>query len=69
MLRILTRNNSSSYLIVRGEELGFEFELASRFAASLGVKLEVVVADSSSSMITMLNRGLGDLVAAPLDSQ
>lgn len=68
VLRILTRNNSSSYLIVRGEELGFEFELARDFAKELGVKLEVVLADSSSSMISMLNRGQGDLVAAPLSS-
>lgn len=66
VLRILTRNNSSSYLILRGEELGFEYELARDFAGEIGVKLEVVLADSQSSMISMLNRGLGDLVAAPI---
>ena len=66
VLRILTRNNSSSYLILRGEELGFEYELARDFADGIGVKLEVVLADSQSSMISMLNRGLGDLVAAPI---
>ncbi len=66
VLRILTRNNSSSYLILRGEELGFEYELARDFADEIGVKLEVVLADSQSSMISMLNRGLGDVVAAPI---
>jgi len=66
VLRILTRNNSSSYLILRGEELGFEYELADDLAKELHVKLEVVVADSQSSMLSMLNRGLGDLVAAPI---
>jgi len=66
VLRILTRNNGSSYLVLRGEEYGFEYELARRFARTLDVKLEVVLADSQYSLVSMLNKGLGDLAAAPL---
>jgi membrane-bound lytic murein transglycosylase F len=64
VLRMLTRNNSSNYFILRGEEWGFQLELCRAFAQELGVRLEVVVPPSRSSLIPALLEGEGDLVAA-----
>ena len=64
VLRILTRNNSSSYLILRGEELGFEYELARAFSRELNVKLEVVLADSQSSMLSMFYKSSIDFTCS-----
>jgi membrane-bound lytic murein transglycosylase F len=66
VLRVALRNNDSSYLILGGQEYGFEYELATQLARDLGVKLETVLPDSSSSLLTMLNLGLVDLVASPV---
>ena len=65
-LRVALRNNDSSYLILGGQEYGFEYELASQLARDLGVKLETVLPDSTSSLLTMLNLGIVDLVASPV---
>lgn len=64
VLRVLTRNNSSSYFISKGRQLGFEYELAKRFAAELGVRLAIVVPESRSQLIPALLRGDGDIIAA-----
>ena len=63
-LRILTRNNASSYFLWRGELLGFEYELAKAFAKKHKLRLEVVVAPSHQDLIPMLNEGKGDVIAA-----
>jgi membrane-bound lytic murein transglycosylase F len=65
-LRVLLRNSSSSYFILRGEEWGFEYELAREFARAHDLKLQVVLPDSHHSAISLLNRGSVDLVAAPI---
>lgn len=67
-LRVLLRNSSSSYHILRGQEYGFEYELAARFARDLGVRLEVVLPDSQSSVQSQLNAGKIDLIAMPLEA-
>ncbi|WP_286807217.1 MULTISPECIES: transporter substrate-binding domain-containing protein [unclassified Marinimicrobium] len=64
VLRVITRNNGATYYLYRGELVGFEYELAKRFADSLGVRLQMVVADSDEAMIPMLNEGRGDMIAA-----
>lgn len=64
-LRVLLRNSSSSYYILRGEEFGFEFELAREVANELGVQLQVVLPDSQLHPLAMLNKGYVDLVAIP----
>lgn len=63
-LRVITRNNAATYYLYRGELVGFEYELARRFADQLGVRLHVVVADDHDAMLPMLQRGDGDLIAA-----
>lgn len=65
-LRVLLRNTSSSYYLLRGQEHGFEYELARQVAEELGLRLEVVLPDSQISPLGMLNLGDVDLVALPL---
>lgn len=64
VLRVLTRNASNCFFIYRGEQLGFEYELAQDFAKSLGVRLELIVAPSREALLEHLAEGRGDLVAA-----
>jgi membrane-bound lytic murein transglycosylase F len=64
VLRVITRNNAASYYLYRGELVGFEYELAQRFADSLDVRLQMVVAEDHEDMIPMLKDGRGDMIAA-----
>jgi len=64
VIRMITRFNSSSYFLHRGEEKGFEFELAQAFANEHGLSLQVVVSPENEHPIDMLNSGKGDFVAA-----
>jgi membrane-bound lytic murein transglycosylase F len=64
VLRVLTRNASTTFFIYRGEQLGFEYELAKEFAKSIGVLLELVIPPSREALIEFLESGKGDLVAA-----
>lgn len=66
VLRVLTRNSSTTYFLHRGEELGFEYELVREFARTLGVRLELVIPPSREALLTYLREGKGDLVAAGL---
>jgi len=66
VLRMLTRNNSVNYWLHRGEEVGFEFELARAFAERLGVRLEIVLPPTRQELIPWLLEGKGDLIAASL---
>ncbi len=63
-LRMVTRNSAVNYFVWRGQLLGFEYELAKRFADSLGLRLEVVVADTRRELLTMLREGRADVGAA-----
>jgi len=66
VLRVLTRNNASTYFVWRGQFLGFEYELMKRFADSQGLRLEMVVPSSWSKLIPTLTAGGGDLIAASM---
>ena len=63
VLRVLTLYSSTSYFQYRGQDMGFQYELAEQFAAYLGVKLEVVVARNVQELTTLLLAGKGDLIA------
>jgi membrane-bound lytic murein transglycosylase F len=66
VLRVLTRNTSTTYFIYRGEQLGFEYELMKDFAKSQGVRLELVIPPDREALGRYLAEGKGDLVAAGL---
>jgi membrane-bound lytic murein transglycosylase F len=64
VLRVLTRNASSTFFIYKGEQLGFEYEMAQEFAKSLGVRLEMIIPPSREALFEYLEAGKGDLIAA-----
>lgn len=66
VLRVLTRNSAATYFLWRGELLGFEYELAKRFADEHGLRLEMVVPPGRDDLIPWLEQGKGDLIAASL---
>ena len=66
VLRVLTRNNAANYFIHRGARMGFEFELARRFAESIGCRIRVIVPPSQQQLIPWLLEGRGDLIAASM---
>ena len=63
VLRIITTYSPTGYFLYKGETMGFEYELFKRLADHLKVRLEVVLARNVDSVITMLNRGEGDIIA------
>jgi len=66
VLRVLTRNNATTYFLWRGELLGFEYELAKRFADKHKLRLEMVVPPSRDLLLPWLRQGRGDIVAASM---
>ena len=66
VLRVLTRNNATTYFIWRGRLMGFEYELLRRFANEQQLQLEMIVAPTREHLIPMLLWGGGDLISASL---
>lgn len=62
-LTVLAENSSTTYFIYRGKKMGFEYELLKLFADEIGVELEIKVVKNLDSLIAMLDRGEGDLIA------
>lgn len=62
-LVVLTMNRATSYFIYRGEEMGFQYELAQQFARSQGLKLKIKTARNMQDMLNRLRRGEGDIIA------
>lgn len=62
-LRALTLYSPSSYFIYRDKEMGYEYELCSMLANDLGLHLKIIVAPNPVTMIRMLERGEGDMIA------
>ncbi|MGL4292928.1 MAG: transglycosylase SLT domain-containing protein [Bacteroidales bacterium] len=65
-LHILTLYSSTSYFIYKGEEMGYEYELARSFAHSQKLKPVVKVATNIHQLTEMLKQGEGDLIAFPI---
>lgn len=65
-LRVITRNNSTSYYLYRGQEAGFHYEIAKLFGDSLGVRVEMIAPRASRDVIPWLLEGKGDIVISGL---
>jgi membrane-bound lytic murein transglycosylase F len=65
-IRFITTNTAATYFIWRGQLLGFEYDLARRFADRFGLQLEIVVPPSQANLLSWLRQGYGDIVAAGL---
>ncbi|MEW5734399.1 MAG: membrane-bound lytic murein transglycosylase MltF [Thermodesulfobacteriota bacterium] len=63
-LVILTRNSPTTYYEGRFGPAGFEYDLATAFARSLGVVPEFVVMESVPAILNALAKGKGDIAAA-----
>src|SRR3954465_2914687 len=63
-IRILTRNNDTSFFIYRGHRMGFDYELGKRLAQRLGIRVDMVITNSWGDMVPQLLRGEGDVIAA-----
>ncbi len=63
-LTLLTTYNSTSYFLYRGMALGYEFEMAEKFAEENDMILRTIVVPNRDSLFVLLNQGVGDIVAA-----
>jgi len=65
-IRLITRNNSSSYFLWKNKLMGFEYELVRQFALDHNLTLKVLVANDYNQMMQWLLEGRGDLVSSGL---
>lgn len=63
VLKAITTYSPTGYFLYRGQTMGFEYEILSRLAQKIGVELEIVIAKNVDSIIPMLQRGDGDIIA------
>lgn len=68
VLRVLTRNNSTSYFLYKGVEAGVDYELAQWIAEEMKVRLEMVVAPTQRELVPWLLDGRGDVIIAGLST-
>ena len=66
VLRAATDYGSVSYLIYRGETIGYQYELLKEFTEFMGVELELVIEKSLDKSMKMLEDGEIDLIAMGL---
>jgi membrane-bound lytic murein transglycosylase F len=62
-LRLVTRNSATTCFVEKGGIGGFEYDLASEFARSLGVRLELSIPPSGTDPLEWLEMGFGDVMA------
>jgi membrane-bound lytic murein transglycosylase F len=65
-LTAVTLNTSTSYFIYKTQQMGYEYELIEDFAESLGVELNIKVAENVTRLEEMLQNGEADIVAYPI---
>lgn len=62
VLRVGMLNNAASYFIYRGQQVGFQLEMAELLAARMAVRLQVVVPPKPSDMVRLLREGKVDVI-------
>lgn len=62
-LRVLLRNNATSYFLYKGIQQGFDYELLKEFAKQQHLRIDTVVPDEASELIPALLDGRADLIA------
>ncbi len=62
VLRVGMLNNAASYFIYRGQQVGFQLEMAELLAARMAVRLQVVVPPQPSDMVRLLREGKVDVI-------
>ena len=65
-LRLITRNNASTYFLWKNQLMGFEYELIKKFAKQQNLNLKVLVAENNEQMFEWLKIGYGDIISAGL---
>jgi len=65
-IRVLTRNNDTSFFIYRGHRMGFDYEIGKRLAQRLGIRVDMVITNDWKDMVPALLRGEGDVIAAEM---
>ena len=65
-ITVITRNNAYCYYLYRDQPMGFEYDLARAFADSLGVRLNIQIADDRDGLLKALLNKKGDFVAASI---
>ena len=65
-IRVLTRNNDTSFFIYRGHRMGFDYELGKKLAQHLGIRVDMIITNGWQDMVPALLRGEGDAIAAEL---
>ncbi|MEX1033823.1 MAG: transporter substrate-binding domain-containing protein [Cellvibrionaceae bacterium] len=65
-IRMLTLNNPASYFMWRGDLIGFDYDLAKHFAQENDLHLSVVIKHSIPELISALQSGEGDFIAASM---
>ncbi len=66
VLRVILKNNASSYFWSRDKFMGFEYELTRAFAKELGLELSVIVPPNDESVLDWLEKGKADFAAGYL---
>ncbi|MFN2546107.1 MAG: transglycosylase SLT domain-containing protein [Myxococcales bacterium] len=65
-IRVLTRNNDTSFFIYRGHRMGFDYELGKKLAQHLGIRVDMIITQGWTEMVPALLKGEGDVIAAEL---
>ncbi len=65
-LRLITRNNASTYFLWKNQLMGFEYDLIKHFAKQQKLNLKVLVANDFQQMTDWLEQGYGDIISAGL---
>ena len=63
-IRVLTRNNDTSFFIYRGHRMGFDYEMGKKLAQKLGIRVDMIITNGWNDMLPALLKGEGDVIAA-----